>query len=485
MNDRSIRGIAGRDRAGRRLRGGAALTAALVCLLAGCGSEQAGGDGGKDGKGDERPHAASDEGGFTSPSARPGEPPSGKGSKDPDDLNGDGHRDFLTVATPAKAGARGVPTVVWGSAKGLDKDHYSTYAWDELGLSKVRLPTPAGNVGGSGMLTADLDSDGFPELIDHGKVVWGGPQGPRKDGAATPLRTPDGKEASDLDFTRGDFDADGHHDLAAVRSPDVGGEDAELMLMYGPFTREGKPARTDSRSTDQDGMPVAAPIDPTGKRPGTDLLTCYMTEGEQAAPTRYGAAKGGLARNGEKLREGNGTAFGDFDGDGKQDLIVGDTGTSNDELSESENHGKDAGTATLYPGNGGKSRTFRLPKADLGEEYNIGFSTLHRGEGKRDGLLVPAKSGGFALEVPSGERVRLHRTMAGTVDGKKLWKYDHDSGLAGAVDVDGDGRDEALLEWTNRRVHETGDVVPSHWWFADPWKDKDKLKLSTVPYASH
>ncbi|OON79157.1 hypothetical protein B1H18_14320 [Streptomyces tsukubensis] len=476
----------------------------LVCLLAGCGTgaaggggakESSGGGGGRDSSGeaadDNRPSTA---GTFESPTARPSAPPTGedgedggkggKGGKDPDDLNGDGHRDFLTVATPPKEGATGRPTIVWGSADGLDTDSYTTYSWADLGFDTPEAWRSADDLGRSGIVTADLDSDGYPELISGSKVAWGGPQGPRKGAGATSLVITGGTGAEEPQFTRGDFNGDGHHDLAALQPGNGGSDSAKLLVLYGPFSRDGRPDHSESRAA-KEGTLQADAIDPTGGHRPTALLTRVIQEGEQVAPTRYTAGPEGLSREGEELRAGNGSAFGDFDGDGKRDLIVGDTGTANDELTEEDEKdgGKGATTATFYPGGGGEDRTFDLPEYHPGESPNGPFATLRTGAGKPDGLLVPARSGAVAMEVPDGRRVRTHRTVRGTVDGKELWKYDHESTPTGTADFDGDGRDETVMSWLNTRIHRPGDAAPSHWWIVDPWKHTNKKAFSTVPYA--
>ncbi|MFI7387188.1 hypothetical protein [Streptomyces sp. NPDC049813] len=393
------------------------------------------------------------------PAAGPAPAPRGVGTRDPDDLNADGFRDLLTLT------GRGDPVVLWGSSRGLDPDRYSVYPWSRLGLTRPAEHRDA-DLGGTGILTADLDSDGYPDWIAGDRIAWGGPQGPRPTHEATPLRVPRAAgDVHDLGNTvRGDFDGDGHHDLALNRVPATS-QRGVLTVLYGPFDHAGVPDRSETRPSDEGELTVDD-IDRTGKRRPTALLFRFLTEGEQTAPTRYEAGRDGLARHGRKLRAGNGTAFGDFDGDGTRDLVIGDTGTANDELDATEQN--TSGTATLYPGDGSAAHTFDLPANSSHTENGYGrYATAHLGPGAPDALIVPTASGATVVRVSGGRSLRLQRTLGGPdAPGHTQGEF------LGTADLNGDGRDEVLLGRRDRTDATTGEV-PSRCWVIDPTTNTD------------
>ncbi|WP_245239315.1 VCBS repeat-containing protein [Streptomyces sp. MZ04] len=214
------------------------VCAALALFTAGCGDGSATAD---------KSSSPSREGNPVSTPSAGGPPPSGgKGSKDPDDINGDGHRDLLLPAPSGNKNEDVWTGVVFGSAKGLDPSTHAVYRY------------AAGTV-----TTADLDGDGYPDFVstatedvpdevsddpaatarqEQPTVDWGGPNGPKADAEATRIKVPGGLWGSGLSRpVRGDFDGDGHHDIAALQ------QNGSVTLLYGPFTRSGAPARSDSR----------------------------------------------------------------------------------------------------------------------------------------------------------------------------------------------------------------------------------------------
>lgn len=106
-----------------------------------------------------------------SPAGSPA-PGRGKGSKDPDDLNGDGHRDLM-VPVPA-GGKWKAPdgdqriAVIYGSPKGLVPATRTLYGRRDLGLPDPPADRPAASadsVSAADVVSADLDSDGYPDFI--------------------------------------------------------------------------------------------------------------------------------------------------------------------------------------------------------------------------------------------------------------------------------------------------------------------------------
>lgn len=248
-----------------------AVVALAVCTalapLSGCGS----GTGA---------HESSPSAGEPTTAAVSRTPVPGKGSKDPDDINGDGHRDLVVPivvgggegATDERVG------VVYGSAKGIDPSTRTVYGRTDLGLPAPgrQLLAPKDSLSAADLTTADLDGDGFPDFVttvqgattSDGNITaprtlpyisWGGPGGPTAKTSATPVQLP--QSAAKLgvqSVVRGDFDGDGHHDLVGFAH-----NQSSMVVMYGPFTRSGTPARTD---TSLPGRTATSPPTPSPRR---------------------------------------------------------------------------------------------------------------------------------------------------------------------------------------------------------------------------
>lgn len=243
----------------------AALGAACACavLLAGCTSHP---------QPETRPPDAKN--GDTAPLAgRAATPllpvPRGKGSRVPEDFNGDGHRDLvLNDLVKAPGDSHGDDAgigVVYGTAtaRGLDP-------------AVRQILTPRANAAEvEGILPAafdaaascDLDKDGFADLIVATdppydgigrppvplQLLFGSPTG--LGGKAVVLRIPDearyGNDWPDHPVC-GDFDGDGSTDLAVTASA------GRVSFLRGPFTRAGAP-RSAAAPVPAGGTALAAP----------------------------------------------------------------------------------------------------------------------------------------------------------------------------------------------------------------------------------
>ncbi|RRR77463.1 hypothetical protein [Streptomyces sp. RP5T] len=224
-------------------------------------------------------------------------------------MNGDGHRDLM-VPVPA-GGKWKAPdgdqriAVIYGSPKGLVPAARTLYGRRDLGLPDSPADRPAASadsVSAADVVSADLDSDGYPDFITavmgkdveattgEGRLVvsrtapyvtWGGPAGPRSGREATPVQLSDDVSTLGVQgpVTRGDFDGDGHHDIAALS------RESSLVVMYGPFTRFGAPARTEKGRAGK-GSLAADDIAPSGQR-ATSLLLRGESDGEQSSNTLF------------------------------------------------------------------------------------------------------------------------------------------------------------------------------------------------------
>lgn len=442
-----------------------ALGALAALLGAGCGTDHAGGGH------DAAPHGTR----VSTPAPTGGPVPAGQGGTLPGDVNGDGHPD-LRIPVP---GDRIV--YVLGSPHGLDPD------------TRIVLDDAVGSV------TADLDGDGFPELVtpraDDRSVTgpdgirysyrtllhvqWGGPRGP--DGARTLLRLPGAWAEQGIGSRAapavGDFDGDGHQDLAVLRI-----DGAQLLLLHGPFSRDGRPASSATRTVDTggDGFLVADAVSPEGDRP-TDLLVQRGTDGGQSRNLLFAASSAGLARQPRELRAGSSTAFGDFDGDGRRDLAIGDSGSRNDEPGYQTEAPEVSGSVNVYyGGTSGPPRHIRVPGIEGGmvaaDTDGDGRSALAVDRGVHGARLL-------TLEPDSvTDRGTLHRDTPARYEGRKLQPHERGALLHDAADFDGDGRDEVVLQWGSRvYAGDAGEPGPSRWWITDG--ARDLLVFTARPYA--
>ena len=470
-----------------------AVVTLAVCTalapLSGCGSG--------DGTAAREPSASSD-GPSTAAASRT--PALGKGSEDPDDINGDGHRD-LVVPVTVGGGGEDAPDervgVVYGSAKGLAPSTRSVLGRGDLGLPAPgkQLLSPKNSVSAADVTTADLDGDGFPEfvttvqgsMVSDGNisaphtvpyVTWGGSTAKA---SATPVQLP--QSASKLgirSLVRGDFDGDGHHDLAGLAY-----NRSSMVVLYGPFSRSGAPARTDTSLPWADGELVADAIDPSGTPRATSLLLHAVNDGEQSGNTLYTARRGSrLSGSTRQLRSGNAHAFGDFDGDGRRDVAVGDNGGRNDEPGYETEPAEVDGSLAVYPGDGGAPVTYRLPEAPRSARTDYGpggyMAADPDGDG-RDGILVATYTG--ATLIDDTRRTTVLRNGPATADGRRIpakWRH---ARPVGAADFDGDGTDELILNWgADPRFGFYGERA-TRWWITDGTTSGDRAAFTTTDFA--
>ncbi|PSM45346.1 hypothetical protein C6Y14_00630 [Streptomyces dioscori] len=232
------------------------------------------------------------------------------------DLDGDGFVDLVhEISREMKVDVVVVP----GSEHGPDHDRTTVLTQEDLGV-----PDDIYTTDDSWQPTvADLDEDGHADLVVSGaaQILWGGPEGPQADGPHG--RVPLPGSGYDTAPIAGDFDADGHTDLVVFR---FSNEDQELVVLKGPFKRSGAPARTvEIPSPVHEGASpvlVAGAGDANDDR-ATDLALYDSPWDPPLLFTGGARTAAGLSREPERLPEGENVVFGDFDGDGRQDVAVG------------------------------------------------------------------------------------------------------------------------------------------------------------------
>ncbi|MEU5701647.1 FG-GAP repeat domain-containing protein [Streptomyces aurantiacus] len=382
--------------------------------------------------------------------------PRGRGSKVADDVNGDGYPDFAYSAEcgayePARAYRKSCLVVLYGSAHGLDPAVHTLLEPGDAALPKYVDAHPTWNPS-----LVDLDGDGYADIKYGAFVVWGGPTGPRPD---TPDSTlPDGTTGP------GDFDGDGHPDLAAASDP--------FRILYGPFDRKARPSRTDPDGlapitgsfAEGEGGLSAGDADGDDK---TDLVA--SARGYNGEPTLVLLHTGpaGSDAPAQRLRSGSSLAFGDFDGDGKGDIAVGHNGNRSDDEDDVDETEAPAvhDTLTVYPGDGGTPHQLKdvLGYFITGDLDGDGCDELlvnpHTGP---DITVLHGSPGGL------GSRSILRRTGPSRVPGTKraVASYNRYAIVSTVRDFDGDGHAEAVLRWSLP----SGDG-PSQWWIVEDGKD--------------
>ncbi|MFJ7965606.1 FG-GAP and VCBS repeat-containing protein [Streptomyces sp. NPDC096324] len=272
-----------------------------------------------------------------------------------DDFNGDGYSD---VAFPVPHGdlsrgksrrKPGYVAVVYGSSHGLRISSKQIFDQDKPGVPGVGEP---GDYYGSSVTTADLDQDGYADLIvgsrensadeaygnggvEDGQlrryhwqgslsVVWGGRHG--LSGSVTLPNRAGSHDGVGALIVAGDFDGDGAPDVATqVRGGD-------LRVLSGPFGQDGTPAGGvhDVKGPRKAGMKDLATGDVNG-----DGITDLVSVGEtETGSMRRGDVvywKGtpdglaaGVALSGIHGPQdaGHAVAVGDVNGDGYADIVT-------------------------------------------------------------------------------------------------------------------------------------------------------------------
>jgi len=374
-----------------------------------------------------------------------------------DDLNGDGHFDEVFTSKTGTDTQDGDPYlgIVYGSKSGPDPDKRVLFSQKDLGIPDGAGP---GLPSDSRPTSGDLDGDGHPDLIvgPDATVVWGGAKGPQKNSPISKIQLPHDHHGDNPAYQNqpltGDFDGDGHIDLADVRTS-KDGMHVKIAVLHGPFTRDGKPARSSERSNPlaNDSIDEIGHLS-TGDANGdkaTDLVVHEVSDDEDSSSVLLtGGAKTdtGLSDEARKLPEGNEVTFGDFDGDKRQDMVVGNSGIPNDEDPDPKHvpgwidvfYGKDPGTA------------HRIKGSKKGDGFGIGLTPADVDGDGHDDLAVEL---GTDFSAYHAAVQVLHGSAKGL--GSKPWhstkraapvpKDNFDAQLYHAADVNGDGKDEIGL----------------------------------------
>ncbi|WP_159042610.1 FG-GAP repeat domain-containing protein [Streptomyces curacoi] len=256
------------------------------------------------------------------------------------DFNGDGYEDLAVAAPDATVDGKyqaGYVAVLYGGPRGLNTVSKKVYSQAFAGVPG----TPeASDHFGSGLTAADLDGDGFTDLLveasgeqwvqggnaRHGNhtVLWGG-SGGFASGNVMPAHGSQSYQAGDV--LAGDFNGDGHQDLRGAGP-----------VRFGPFGRDVVPASTgDVQLVDGDMMlldVVAGDVDGDGITDLVSMSRAYDWDDNHeygyylnyVRGSRDGLLPPVLIKDaqGERIDPHDATlALGDLNGDGRADLVMG------------------------------------------------------------------------------------------------------------------------------------------------------------------
>ncbi|MFI6244863.1 FG-GAP-like repeat-containing protein [Streptomyces sp. NPDC051016] len=364
------------------------------------------------------------------------------------DFNGDGYRDLVIAAPIAKVSGKsgaGYVAVVYGTKSGLDTTKRQIISQATTGVPG----NPAsGDYFGDRLTSGDLDGDGYTDLVvgvhserigstdSYGNVtvLWGGASGLK---GASNLTSPLPRYRNELGWAlaAGDFDGDGHTDLAVGNN-----STPSLNIFRGPFTRKGKAAAlvgidTVDQTTIYSDKLIAGDVNADGK---TDLLVMGQEEtssgGYRTRSVLYigTGATGGTLKVGKKLAGGYDAVIADVNKDGYGDIV---TGNFMEKSADEPNGGLGGAVTVTYGAAGGlSSRTpVRITQDTAGVpekgEKNDGFGwSLSAGDVNGDGyadIAVGAYAETLGTKKQAGTVTVLRGSASGlTGSGAKLFSQD-------------------------------------------------------------
>ncbi|WP_433919197.1 VCBS repeat-containing protein [Streptomyces canus] len=282
------------------------------------------------------------------------------------DFNGDGYGDAAFAAPYSKLddkGSAGYLAVVHGGPTGLDPAHHTTVSQDSAGVPDT---AETDDTFGSALAVADFNDDGYTDLAvgasgeDNGEgsvtVLWGSASGLANGTTVTdPAPAAHGEWGRTL--TAGDFDGDGHADLV------VGSDSPHVYVISGGVSGPAQRIDVPEQAYALDAMD-AGDTNGDGR---ADLVLTYRTDrttdasGSWSKGVAYLGSPSGLDTSGPRpLNGGTSIALGDIDGDGYDEIALGNV------FSEEDDHsGSLGGRVVVIRGSEGGPVNGDAPMAEL------------------------------------------------------------------------------------------------------------------------
>ncbi|MFH0517220.1 FG-GAP repeat protein [Streptomyces sp. M41] len=246
------------------------------------------------------------------------------------DFNGDGYRDAAVGASCADVGSAscaGAVVVLYGSSSGLSDTRKAVITQNSPGVPGT---AESSDVFGASLAAADLDRDGYSDLVvgapneaigdregvGSGTILWGSRSGLSGGKGLPQPSTLETYSNFSGGIAAGDFDGDGDTDVTLTGR-------THTRLYQGPFTRAAGPLSHQRVGELGTTYQVFA-----GDMTGDDAAERVYTSGVDGDPggqiLYYRKTATGTALTELTGADGSNGSIADIDGDGYGDLVLGD-----------------------------------------------------------------------------------------------------------------------------------------------------------------
>ncbi|MFD3836045.1 FG-GAP repeat protein [Streptomyces sp. NPDC058642] len=345
------------------------------------------------------------------------------------DFNGDGYGDVAFAAPYAKVGGKGMAgyvAVLYGTKNGLDPAKRTVLSQNTTGVPGT---AEAEDTFGEALAIADLNKDGYTDLavgapgedvgtdVDGGSVtvLWGSASGV-KGGTAVKDPAVSSHDNWGSLLTTGDFDGDARADLA------VGTGGTKSYVIRGGFTRSGTTGAVKKIGLPETAYSVdAMKAGDTNSDKKSDLVLTYRTHNTSHASGSWsrgvaylGSAAGPDTTAPRPLNGGTSIALGDIDGDGYDEIALGNVFTEEDDQS-----GSLGGRVVVIRGSAGGPVNGDAPMAELTQSSEGVAGTDEAGDGFGGAVSIGDFNadgyGDLAIGIPFEDTIQAEDTGASMV----------------------------------------------------------------------